>query len=588
MPSNYPVIAVTPAYGVRVSKEQDTVYVSINDHGGRGCPRAVIFVPVVEVNHKFNPLIPGRSCPPPCTLNELRDTADLKLLTDKAPPYKAPPYKAQSNRSEWRSQHLAPWPFDTDQVLGLLLYDQSPDVGGEPLVQVNFMLDMDATPPTPFDWEAYWPLVTKAVNERLEQTSADALRGGLIKRRGRATEPGAGGALRGESASSSASMSKVIFSLASCQYPSDIFDRMPDNAIQRGPADASLLALGDLLKNSGGPSLMLFVGDQVYVDATAGLFDPKIQNDRYRLPYEHRGESRGVTATMQYSDVDVYMMPDDHEIIDNWEPGAPPPTRGESAIKAGKDAYWKYQRFHPQHPKIWRDDIEHGTLRFFLGDTRTERKGRTAMNWRKQKIMKGAQFTALLQWLIIPKNANLPKFVSTASALLPRRLAVARDPACALHSDAWDGYPKSMHELLAYVCDHEIKGLVFLSGDEHISNCVWACVTDLHTGKQCTFHSVHSSALYAPYPFANAVKEDFARSETFHFPDPPDAAAGRYCCEVRTVFAPEGDGFALLTALGPSTSNGTGWQLNVAFHGANGPKEGGTHMLDLFPQPPKS
>jgi cholesterol oxidase len=361
---------------------------------------------------------------------------------------------------------------------------------------------------------------------------------------------------------------------------------MPEGSAVAGPAEASALALRKIVRRMlpEGPSMLLFLGDQVYVDATAGLFDPTVQDDPYKLVYTRQNQS--LIALCKDSTVDVYAMPDDHEITDNWEPGDPASgvVRESSAKELGLSAYWKNYRLPEVFTgKFWRDDIVHGGLPFFLGDARTEREGRTAMNWREQKIMNDLQFTALRQWLAIPENANLPKFVSTASALLPRRLAVARDAACALHSDAWDGYPKSMHELLAHICDKQIKGLVFLSGDEHISNHVTARVTDLHTGRQCTFHSVHSSALYAPYPFANAVKEDFARSETFRFPDPPDPAAGRYCCEVRTVFAPEGDGFALLTALPPSISDGTDWQLKVNFHDANGPKIGGTHMLDLFP-----
>ena len=87
-------------------------------------------------------------------------------------------------------------------------------------------------------------------------------------------------------------MTITTFSLASCQYPADMFERMPDGSNQpdgpfatRGPADASLLALGKLVDPTDiasqrapadPPTLLLLVGDQVYTDATAGLFDPKV------------------------------------------------------------------------------------------------------------------------------------------------------------------------------------------------------------------------------------------------------------------------------------------------------------------------
>lgn len=396
-------------------------------------------------------------------------------------------------------------------------------------------------------------------------------------------------------------MSGTTFALASCQYPADMLERMPDATSQPdgmnatpSPADASLLALGRLFDpsdkagaapgRSDPPSMLLLVGDQVYTDATAGLFDPKASDDQYRIPYETRDGSRGWGKVLRRLNGSIYCLPDDHEIIDNWEPG------GTVDPKPGIDAYLNYQRPYTPTLPVWSDKPVHGGLPFFLGDTRTERDGRTVQklstqcdgrtvqNWRTARIMKKAQYDALCAWMVAPAKAKLPKFFAAPSALLPRRLVVARDPACALHSDAWDGYPCSLHALLAYACDNEVKGLVFLSGDEHISDLVRARVSDLHTGKQCTLHSVHSSALYAPYPFANAIPEDFARSETFRFPDPPDAMAGRYCCEVETMFAPPGDGFAVLKA---QPSNG-GWQLEVIFHGADGPKDSQPAPITLF------
>ena len=395
-------------------------------------------------------------------------------------------------------------------------------------------------------------------------------------------------------------MTITTFSLASCQYPADMFERMPDGSNQpdgpfatRGPADASLLALGKLVDPTDmasqrapadPPTLLLLVGDQVYTDATAGLFDPKASDNKYLFPYLSRKGGRGLNDVKMGFGNRIQYLPDDHEIANNWEPG------GSVDPKDGIDAYWKYQRL-VRKPQVWSNDLVHGGLPFFLGDTRTERDGRTVQknsrtdaygqtlqHWSSARIMGDAQFKALCDWLVESAHDGLPKFIATPSAVLPRRLSVARDPASALHSDAWDGYPCSLHALLAYACDNEVKGLVFLSGDEHISDLVRASVTDLHTGKQCTLHSVHSSALYAPYPFANAIPEDFARSETFRFPDPPDAMAGRYCCVVETMFAPPGDGFAVLKA---QPSNG-GWQLEVIFHGADGPKDSQPAPITLF------
>ena len=399
----------------------------------------------------------------------------------------------------------------------------------------------------------------------------------------------------------------TTFALASCQYPTDMLERMPDFTnlpdgplATPGPADASLLALGKIVLPPAGvgkpepaaapPTLLLLVGDQVYTDGTAGLFDPKAPDDKYRIPYLSRKEGRGLRDVKMGFGTRIQYLPDDHEIGDNWEPGGPVDP------KDGIEGFWKYQRnvLQPVSGQpVWRNDLVHDGLPFFLGDTRTERDGRTVENvsrpdaygrtvqhWSSARIVGDAQFKALCDWLVAPGNAALPKFVATPSALLPRRLAVARDPACALHSDAWDGYPRSLHDLLSHACDNNVEGLVFLSGDEHISNVVEACVTDSRNPKnQCVLHSVHSSALYAPYPFANAIQEDFARSETFNFPDP---YKGPYCCKVNTWYPPEGDGFAVLTAV---PSSGGRWDLNVVFHGANGPKVFRDPKCTKKPQP---
>jgi hypothetical protein len=562
--------ADAPALGLRVSEDGDTVTVRLNDLGGRGRPCAVLFVAVKEEQSKLSVLIRDNyvAVPPGFKAEGLRDAVEHVTLAKALDP----PYVASSTRSAWLKKHGAqwPWPFDRPVVLALLLYRQSPDVGAVVIEA------LDGRSPCTEDQAEYWDKVTEAVNKCLATSSVGDLRGGLIRGPDKVASPGKRAPSPVASSAASADQTKLIFALASCQYQSDFLDRMPDNATVRGPADASLLALGDLLHKTGGPSVLLFVGDQVYVDATAGLFDPASKDDRYRLPYECQGESQGSKHALQAREIEVHMMLDDHEISDNWDHGDPV-SPGE-----GKKAYWKYQRVDAPKEKIWHsDDVVHGDLPFFLADARTEREGRTALNVATRNIMSEKQFKALRDWIVNPDAVHelLPKFVTTGSALFPRSLAVARDPACALHSDAWDGYPKSMHDLLGYVCEHEVKGLVFLSGDAHISNCakvrLWKRDEKGKIIKCCTLHSVHSSGLYAPYPFANAVPEDFARSESFCFPDP---VKGPYTCEVRTMFAPPGDGFALLKVI----QKGADWQLDVSFYGATGPKPGQPVQLDIL------
>jgi len=141
--------------------------------------------------------------------------------------------------------------------------------------------------------------------------------------------------------------------------------------------------------------------------------------------------------------------------------------------------------------------------------------------------MQPDQFRKLCKWLAVRRFAASPKFVMTASALLPRRLIVGQQPASALASDGWEGYPLSLHSLLGFLCDSQIKGVVFLSGDEHLSSVTKAHVTCLETGAVCTLHSIHSSGLFSPYPFANGSPEDSSRMTGLNssFPAVPGASA---------------------------------------------------------------
>lgn len=53
-----------------------------------------------------------------------------------------------------------------------------------------------------------------------------------------------------------------------------------------------------------------------------------------------------------------------------------------------------------------------------------------------------------------------------------------------------------------------------------------------------------TAALYALFPFANAIREDFASADEFQFNAPKYVPIQE--CSVSTQFAPSGDGFAIL------------------------------------------
>ena len=152
----------------------------------------------------------------------------------------------------------------------------------------------------------------------------------------------------------------------------------------------------------------------------------------------------------------------------------------------------------------------------------------------------------------------MPKVVATPSLLLPRRAEVVADPTATPRSDAWDGYHDSLHRLLDFMLREQIQHTVFLSGDEHhalVCEVTLEPATPAPAGPSAVrLTSVHSSALYAPFPFANGHPSDLS-AETFVTP-------GGTRVTMKTRFAPPGDGWTRIS-LTPGEGDGG---LDVRFY----------------------
>jgi len=332
----------------------------------------------------------------------------------------------------------------------------------------------------------------------------------------------------------------LCFAFGSCQYTSGIVDGTPQiGGLVPGPADQSYARLAARLKRSEPserPQLLVLAGDQVYVDATAGLFDPATADGRFRRPYEQFFSSPFVQEIRRQ--IQICMMLDDHEIDDNFENDD---DAARQLLKPGRASYIEFQRDvgplptamprarnrqrmwlrDPKKKRLkWPADVDQGlscavTLRgydFFFVDSRTERQKRTAQDFDRKHMLGRRQMIELLQWLDKDNPDGRPRFVVSPSILLPRRLSTLEHPATALLSDAWDGYPRSQRLLLRWMARRRISDVVFLSGDEH--RCCTASATFDSTDPPIVVRSIHCSGMYAPFPFANSIPEDFARKET--------------------------------------------------------------------------
>ena len=350
----------------------------------------------------------------------------------------------------------------------------------------------------------------------------------------------------------------LTFAVGSCQYPAGFLDR---DVAERsyGRLANRLRDENDLAKR---PSCVLLLGDQVYLDATAGLFDPTAVYDKYRQPYERLFRMKALRQVLRR--IPAHMMLDDHEIEDNWEP-IDRDTKNEQKLKLGRASYVDYQRIagpDPHGDALWHHFAVNG-FPFFMTDTRTDRDARTEATIDTARIIRDTQMAALQHWLTDPVNAHKPKFVASSVSLLPRHRRATCSRAGALRSDGWDGYPVSLHRLLATVVENQIEHVVFLSGDEHISFVARVEVRCMTSQKRALMHSVHSSALYAPYPFANGVDDNLQWGDKFQFA--LDGAT--YRCEVHKCFATVGDGISVLQVKHAAQ----GWSVDYRFLRAGDP-----------------
>ncbi|MDH3469574.1 MAG: hypothetical protein OES26_27425, partial [Gammaproteobacteria bacterium] len=122
---------------------------------------------------------------------------------------------------------------------------------------------------------------------------------------------------------SDAAEGECRFVLSSCQYPAGFLD---GSLAYQGYADTlrridpTAIVSGGLGNDGAGivPRFAILTGDQIYADASAGLFDPSVKRGRFELPYHmwlRFPRVRGVLRQFP-----SFMVLDDHEIIDNWEP----------------------------------------------------------------------------------------------------------------------------------------------------------------------------------------------------------------------------------------------------------------------------
>jgi cholesterol oxidase len=364
------------------------------------------------------------------------------------------------------------------------------------------------------------------------------------------------------------------FALLSCQYPAGLLDEPVAYASYRR-------LLARMRAETGTPPrFVVLTGDQVYVDPTAGLYDPSSSDGRYSRPYEVWLRQEHVRDLLRR--IPSFMLLDDHEIDDNWEPLAVETKVNTDNRGGGVEAYERYQRAivasdHKGNVGAGQSfTFKYDGFPFFMLDTRSQRSARRVGELKHATLFDADTLTELRTWLC-NQPADVPKFVVTPAMLLPRhRRAVQgvrqggglhHTNLSALHSDGWDGYPSSLQEVLGFIAAKNIKHVVFLSGDEHRGCVARIELFDAAGASRACLHSLHTTAAFAPFPFANSSPTDFVLRETIRF------GFGRklYRCVVDAAVVDSGDGALLLR---PHRERGI-WKLDYEY------ADGGVQTIEI-------
>ncbi len=297
--------------------------------------------------------------------------------------------------------------------------------------------------------------------------------------------------------------STVSFLAGSCLHPGSPFSRDLSDSVFRGiwshidPSKSN--------STSSAPDFLLLLGDQIYADATAGLFDPKAPYERFRMRYREAFGARYMRRVMAH--LPTYFVVDDHAVGDNFSGMTAEQLMDDEAVESFKVAKVEAENFQTKFNntgELW-SDFEVNRQPFFSFDTRFERKLAFPKTDRKS-IVSDDQAGAFETWLAANKNKTA-LFICTGSPLFPVKAEHVQYPALVQHSDTLVSYPGFLAYLVEQLASHRCENIYLLSGDPHLS--CWGEGVISSGQKTIRLVNVVASALNAPYPFANAQAKDF-------------------------------------------------------------------------------
>jgi len=299
------------------------------------------------------------------------------------------------------------------------------------------------------------------------------------------------------------------FLVGSCRYPGTPFESEASDAIFEGMVPHLEGAANGL----PGVHMLFLVGDQIYSDATANILDSRAWRERYGQRYRLAFTSKNAQRVL--AQLPTHFAIDDHEISDNWSGErvkSPEYWQAVRSARSFQSSGRETRAIDPPKEKrlndaLWyslSEEREHCCPAFVM-DTRSEREPRFHEDGPGAQFVSLEQRTALRVWLDAVNQApwsGMPKFIFCGVGIAPIPREFARSGKTWRSQDWWPGYPHALSDILLKIVIDQIRHVVFVSGDLHLSSA--SKLTLRHDDVEVTAWHVVSSGLYAPMPFANA------------------------------------------------------------------------------------
>lgn len=154
-----------------------------------------------------------------------------------------------------------------------------------------------------------------------------------------------------------------------------------------------------------------------------------------------------------------YATWDDHEVDNDYNPE----TINKQRLADAKQSFFEYLAVRPNaaNPgRLWRKYAWGDTLEVFVLDCRSERKPSTASGANAEYISK-AQMT----WLKDGLQKSTATFKILVNSVPITNFPLLFDVA---QGDRWEGYPAQRKELLDFIDQNAISGVLFIAGDFHL------------------------------------------------------------------------------------------------------------------------